>query len=100
MPLHITREPGQLALGWTTCPCSRLVYEVGKRKAFKTNKETNTMLKRFLLEEQAQDLIEYTLLLAFVCLATSALFIGSGGSFSGIWGTANSRLTVDKTSSS
>ena len=38
------------------------------------------MLKRFLQEEQGQDLIEYTLLLAFVCLATSALFVSSGGS--------------------
>ena len=43
------------------------------------------MLKRFLQDEQGQDLIEYTLLLAFVCLATSALFVSSGGSLSGIW---------------
>jgi Flp pilus assembly pilin Flp len=51
------------------------------------------MLKNFLKDEQAQDLIEYTLLLAFVCLATAALFISSGGSLSGIWITANSQLT-------
>ncbi len=51
------------------------------------------MLKRFIADEQAQDLIEYTLLLAFVCLATAALFIQSGGSLSGIWTTANTRLT-------
>ena len=49
------------------------------------------MLKNFLKDEQGQDLIEYTLLLAFVCLATAALFISSGGSLSGIWITANSR---------
>jgi Flp pilus assembly pilin Flp len=52
------------------------------------------MLKHFLRDEQAQDLIEYTLLLAFVCLATAALFIGSGGSLSGIWITANTDLTT------
>ena len=52
------------------------------------------MLKNFLQDEQAQDLIEYTLLLAFVCLATAALFISSGGSLSGIWITANTDLTT------
>jgi Flp pilus assembly pilin Flp len=56
------------------------------------------MLKRFLQEEQGQDLIEYTLLLAFVCLATSALFVSSGGSLSGIWNSANSDLTIANTS--
>ncbi|HXI42686.1 MAG TPA: hypothetical protein VNH18_22685 [Bryobacteraceae bacterium] len=55
------------------------------------------MLKRFLADEQAQDLIEYTLLLAFVCLATAALFIQSGGSLSGIWNTANTDLTSANT---
>lgn len=58
------------------------------------------MLKRFFVEEQAQDLIEYTLLLAFVCLATAALFISSGGSMSGIWSAANSDLTNANTSAS
>ena len=60
----------------------------------------NTMLKSFIQDEQAQDLIEYTLLLAFVCLATAALFIGSGGSLSGIWVTANSDLTNANTAAS
>jgi Flp pilus assembly pilin Flp len=49
-------------------------------------------LKRFLREEQGQDLIEYTLLLAFVCLASATFFIGAGKSVSGIWTAANSRL--------
>jgi len=55
------------------------------------------MLKNFLKDEQAQDLIEYTLLLAFVCLATAALFISSGGSLSGIWIAANSQLSAGNT---
>ena len=63
-------------------------------------KENNIMLKRFLQDEQGQDLIEYTLLLAFVCLATSALFVSSGGSLSGIWTSANSSLTTANTSAS
>jgi Flp pilus assembly pilin Flp len=58
------------------------------------------MLKGFIKDEQAQDLIEYTLLLAFVCLATAALFISSGGSLSGIWLAANTDLTNANTAAS
>jgi len=48
----------------------------------------------FAADEQGQDLIEYTLLLAFVCLASAALFIGAGGSVKGIWTSANTRLAA------
>ncbi|MEQ1946830.1 MAG: Flp family type IVb pilin [Bryobacteraceae bacterium] len=47
---------------------------------------------RFCREEEGQDLIEYTLLLAFVCLASAALFINAGQSISGIWSVANTTL--------
>jgi Flp pilus assembly pilin Flp len=50
------------------------------------------LMVRFVREEQGQDLVEYTLLLAFVALASAALFIGAGGNISGIWNVANSRL--------
>lgn len=50
------------------------------------------IFKNFVREEQGQDLIEYTLLLAFVCLASAAIFIGAGGSLSGIWIQANGVL--------
>jgi Flp pilus assembly pilin Flp len=60
----------------------------------------NAMLNMFWQDEQGQDLIEYTLLVAFVCLATAALFVNSGGSLSGIWISANSQLTVANTSAS
>ena len=53
-----------------------------------------TILKQFLRDEQGQDLIEYTLLLAFVALASAALFISAGGSVNTIWSVANSRLSV------
>lgn len=50
------------------------------------------MLKRFILDEGGQDLVEYTLLLAFVALAAAAIFISAGQSISGIWSKANNRL--------
>jgi Flp pilus assembly pilin Flp len=52
-----------------------------------------TILKSFWHDEQGQDLIEYTLLMAFVAMASAALFIGAGGSIKGIWTTTNSQLT-------
>ena len=58
------------------------------------------MMWNFLKDEQGQDLIEYTLLLAFVALASAALFISAGGSISTIWTTANSHLTNAATSAS
>jgi Flp pilus assembly pilin Flp len=50
-------------------------------------------VNNFVNDEQGQDLIEYTLLLAFVALASAAVFIGAGNSISGIWTAANTRLT-------
>ena len=49
-------------------------------------------VKNFLRDEEGQDLVEYTLLLAFVALASAALFIGAGGAVNNIWTTATSRL--------
>jgi len=53
-----------------------------------------------LYDEQGQDLIEYTLLLAFVTLASSALFLGAGNSVKGIWSLTNSQLATANTSAS
>ncbi len=50
------------------------------------------LLKNFLKDEHGQDLVEYTLLLAFVAIASAALFISAGGSISGIWNIANTTL--------
>jgi Flp pilus assembly pilin Flp len=60
----------------------------------------NHIFKTFLAEEQGQDLIEYTLLMAFVALASAALFIGAGGSIKTIWTTANTQLANAATSAS
>jgi Flp pilus assembly pilin Flp len=62
--------------------------------------KTKCSLRGFLRDEQGQDLIEYTLLLAFVCIATAALFISAGGSLSGIWSATNSDLAAANTSAS
>lgn len=51
----------------------------------------NFILK-FVREEEGQDLVEYTLLLAFVALASAALFIGAGTSIKGIWSITNAHL--------
>ena len=52
-----------------------------------------TFINSFLRDEQGQDLIEYTLLLAFVALASAALFIGAGNSVKGIWTATNTQLS-------
>jgi Flp pilus assembly pilin Flp len=59
-----------------------------------------THFRSFLRDEQGQDLIEYTLLMAFVALASAALFIGAGSSIKGIWTTTNSQLNAANTSAS
>ena len=58
------------------------------------------MMKTFWNDDQGQDLIEYTLLMAFVALASAALFLGAGGSISGIWSVSNSQLVAANSSAS
>jgi len=53
-----------------------------------------TFGNNFWNDEQGQDLIEYTLLLAFVALASAALFISAGGSVSGIWAVSSNQLST------
>ncbi len=59
-----------------------------------------TALFNFWNDDQGQDLIEYTLLMAFVALASAALFLGAGGSISGIWSTSNTQLVAANSSAS
>lgn len=56
--------------------------------------------KSFLRDASGQDLIEYTLLMTFVALASAALFIGAGGSIKGIWKSADSTLATAQSQSS
>jgi Flp pilus assembly pilin Flp len=59
-----------------------------------------TFLHSFWNDEQGQDLIEYTLLMAFVALASAALFLGAGGSLKNIWGITNNQLSNAATQAS
>jgi len=53
-----------------------------------------TFLARFWRDEQGQDLIEYTLMLAFVALASAALFSTAGTSINTIWSKTNVQLNT------
>lgn len=57
-------------------------------------------VKSFLLEESGQDLIEYTLLLAFIALASASLFLNAGGSVSNIWSAGSNQLANAATTAS
>ena len=59
-----------------------------------------TRILEFLHDDQGQDLIEYTLLMAFVALASATLFVKAGGSIKGVWGVANSQLANAATAAS
>jgi len=59
-----------------------------------------TYLRSLWKDEQGQDLIEYSLLMAFVALASAALFLGAGNSIKGIWSTTNSSLVQANSSAS
>jgi Flp pilus assembly pilin Flp len=50
-------------------------------------------LKELWQNETGQDLIEYSLLLAFIALAAIALLSSAGGSVKTIWTRVNSSLT-------
>jgi Flp pilus assembly pilin Flp len=49
--------------------------------------------KVFYSDESGQDMVEYSLLMAFVCLASAALFISVGKSVASIWATTNVSLS-------
>ncbi|MGI8961058.1 MAG: Flp family type IVb pilin [Bryobacteraceae bacterium] len=53
----------------------------------------NLNLKAFWQEEDGQDLVEYSLLLAFIALAAVALLSSAGGSIKTIWTGINSQMT-------
>ncbi|HLK18466.1 MAG TPA: hypothetical protein VKT81_05895 [Bryobacteraceae bacterium] len=51
-------------------------------------------LGRFLGDESGQDLIEYSLLIAFIALAGAAALIGMSANINSLWSVANSRLAA------
>ncbi|MGO4886074.1 MAG: Flp family type IVb pilin [Bryobacteraceae bacterium] len=53
-----------------------------------------TFFARLWRDDQGQDLIEYTLMLAFVALASAALFSTTSTSISTVWSKTNSELNT------
>jgi Flp pilus assembly pilin Flp len=47
----------------------------------------------WIRDDRGQDIVEYTLLVAFVAFASAALFSFSGGSIKGIWCNVNDTIT-------
>jgi Flp pilus assembly pilin Flp len=60
----------------------------------------NREIVKFFVAEDGQDLIEYTLLLAFVLLASAALMTMGGSSVSTIWTSGSNVLATAATSAS
>jgi Flp pilus assembly pilin Flp len=58
------------------------------------------LMKVFLADERGQDLIEYTLLMAFLVIASSAIFRNAGGSVKTVWGVASNQLVNAATAAS
>ena len=52
-----------------------------------------SLMKALWQEEEGQDLVEYSLLLAFIALAAVALLSSAGGSIKTIWTGINSQLS-------
>jgi Flp pilus assembly pilin Flp len=57
-----------------------------------------SFMQKFWQDESGQDLIEYTLLMAFVALASASIFLSAGNSIEGIWGAASTQLSGANTS--
>ena len=52
----------------------------------------NSRLQKLLRSERGQDLVEYSLILAFVLLAGAAVYIGMSRNTQGLWTIMNNRL--------
>ena len=59
-----------------------------------------TVILNFVQDDEGQDLIEYTLLMAFIALASAALFVTAGGSLTSIWTSGSSTLSTAAVSAS
>jgi len=57
-------------------------------------------LKSFWKDEQAQDVVEYALLMAFVLMASAGLVLSLGGNIQGIWSRTATNLASANTTAS
>jgi Flp pilus assembly pilin Flp len=51
------------------------------------------VFRRLLRDEEGQDLIEYTLLMAFIALGSAAVFTHAGSSVNKVWNSAGTVLS-------
>lgn len=58
------------------------------------------LLEQSWRDESGQDLVEYSLLLAFVVVVSAALFMVNGASVTTIWTATNNNLSAAKTAAS
>jgi Flp pilus assembly pilin Flp len=61
-------------------------------RGHRRKKGNMNFILNFWADEQGQDLIEYTLLMAFVAIASAGLFLGAGDSIKHIWTVTNNQL--------
>lgn len=52
-----------------------------------------SLMITFWKEEDAQDLVEYSLLMAFIALSSIALLTGTGATVKNVWTRVNTSLT-------
>jgi Flp pilus assembly pilin Flp len=73
----------------------RFVLKIGTIESICQNMPTDFGLhyKDFFREDSGQDLVEYSLLLAFIALAAIALLSSAGTSIKTIWTGINTQLT-------
>ena len=57
----------------------------------------HSFVNAFLIEEDGQDLVEYSLLLAFIALAATAVLGNVRTQIQGIWNSVNTKLNTAKT---
>ncbi|MGD0435842.1 MAG: hypothetical protein ABSB86_05225 [Bryobacteraceae bacterium] len=57
-------------------------------------KGVSECLRGFERDESGQDMLEYALLLAFIALAGTAMFLGMSSSANTLWSVANSNLAA------
>src|ERR1043166_4587711 len=79
-------------LSASTSPCSARVRDAAPPPPRCASSRAGRGLGRFAVRERGQDLMEYTLLLAFVTLGIAAILVSAGQSVNSIWTTANSHL--------
>lgn len=70
----------------------RLLPLGGIRRILYNEPTMKSALSRFCCDEQGQDLIEYTLLLAFIVLGSAALMTKAGASVKTVWASGSTTL--------